>query len=55
MTAERYFHLMKTGEPPTIWEYVLGWHYCPDWDYLLVGPGMEIEQSVCLCFKKENV
>jgi hypothetical protein len=23
-------------------------HYCPDWDYLLIGPGMP-EMEACLC------
>jgi len=30
-------------------EVALGWHWCPDFDYLLVGPGMEMELSVCKC------
>jgi hypothetical protein len=25
-----------------------GWHFCPDWDYMTVGPGME-EQDSCCC------
>lgn len=29
-------------------EVLVGWHYCPDWDFLLVGPGME-EQEGCQC------
>lgn len=26
-----------------------GWHFCPDWDDLLVGPSMPMELSVCRC------
>lgn len=25
-----------------------GWHYCPDWDFLLVGPGTP-EMEACCC------
>lgn len=25
-----------------------GWHFCPDWDYLLIGPKMP-EMIGCLC------
>lgn len=25
-----------------------GWHRCPDWDYMVVGPGDE-EMEACLC------
>jgi len=26
-----------------------GWHWCCEFDYLLVGPGMQ-EMEYCLCF-----
>lgn len=30
----------------------LGWHYCSDWDGLLIGPGMP-EMACCTCQKKQ--
>jgi hypothetical protein len=30
-------------------ELAEGWHWCPNWDDLLVGPGMELELSCCRC------
>jgi hypothetical protein len=30
-------------------EVEAGWHYCADWDFLLVGPGME-EREACNCY-----
>ena len=29
-------------------EIEAGWHYCHEWDGLLVGPGME-EMECCTC------
>lgn len=29
-------------------EIEAGWHFCPEWDGLLVGPGLE-ELDSCLC------
>ena len=29
------------------------WHRCPEWDYLLIGPGMA-ETEVCACYEKSN-
>lgn len=26
-----------------------GWHFCPEWDYMLIGPGMTLEMSCCNC------
>ena len=28
-----------------------GWHWCYDWDLMLVGPGMQAQEA-CVCFKK---
>jgi hypothetical protein len=28
-----------------------GWHFCPEFDYKLVGPGLE-EMDMCECFAK---
>lgn len=50
MTDERWEILMWAhGELElTKEEFELGWHYCPDWDGLLIGPGMR-ELECCTC------
>lgn len=49
MSPERYREL-DTAVTPTLTpeERAEGWHFCPDWDYLLVGPGTA-EEECCLC------
>lgn len=32
-------------------EMEAGWHFCPEFDELLVGPGMEEFGTVCQCAK----
>lgn len=32
-------------------ELAEGWHFCPEWDGLLIGPGMD-ELDACLCTPK---
>lgn len=54
MTNERYQHLMSADECKlTEEELAEGWHYCAEWDYLLVGPGMG-ELVVCKCWNPEH-
>lgn len=54
MTGERWQDLMDnpdgrlTGE-----EMAAGWHWCPEWDDLLVGPGMR-ELECCTCNGSED-
>lgn len=53
MTTERYNYLMwdHFGEPEatlTEQEIKAGWHFCPDWDFLLIGPG-DPEMDCCGC------
>ena len=48
MTKERYIELDRTGEGLTQEEWEAGWHWCYEWDELLVGPGMP-EAKVCSC------
>ena len=55
MTPERYNALMNwNNQGPDLCltddEIEQGWHWCSDWDFLLVGPDMEAEQAVCNCF-----
>lgn len=55
MTQERWTHLMNC-EPPeklTLEERTEGWHWCCEWDGLLVGPGMD-ELEPCSCLPKEH-
>ena len=42
--------------PLTAEEIAQGWHFCPEWDELLIGPGMseledflDPESMTCLC------
>lgn len=35
-------------------EYSLGWHFCYDWDGLLVGPGMKEYEEFCTCRNKND-
>ena len=50
MTSDRYHKLVANpAEKLTPQELTEGWHFCLDWDLLLVGPGME-EQESCCCF-----
>jgi hypothetical protein len=55
MTPERYNALMNwDNKGPNLAltddEIEQGWHWCADYDFLLVGPGMEAEQAACNCF-----
>lgn len=49
MTRERWRGLMSvTGGRLTPEELAQGWHFCPDWDDLLVHPDMP-ESRACTC------
>lgn len=49
MTDERYHHLNDVeGARLTEEEARAGWHWCREWDFLLVGPEMPELQS-CSC------
>jgi putative nucleotidyltransferase with HDIG domain len=48
MEKERQAYLERTRDMITPEESKLGWHYCCEWDYMLVGPGM-IELDACNC------
>lgn len=48
MTEERYRVLDRLGEGLTPEEIASGWHYCFEWDGMLIGPGMP-EMRVCIC------
>lgn len=49
MTNERYMTVERSASLPlTTDEVSEGWHFCLDWDGMLVGPGMVAFES-CLC------
>lgn len=49
MSGNRWLDLMHDDEPRlTSNELAEGWHFCPEWDDLLIGPGMGETES-CLC------
>lgn len=53
MDAARYREVMNTflddeRDLRTTEEIAVGWHFCPEVDFLLIGPGMiEIEDCDC--------
>lgn len=50
MTDDRYARLMADdSEPLQQGEVDAGWHFCPEWDGLLVGPGMWEFEHCCPC------
>lgn len=52
MTDERYLKLSLDYEDELTEEEIMqGWHWCQDWDFMLLGPGMP-EMSGCNCFKE---
>lgn len=56
LTVERFHELENDWSLRLTKEEVAeGWHWCDDWDGLLIHPTMK-EADACLCFKeKENV
>jgi hypothetical protein len=51
MDDTRYALLMRDDAARlTTEEQRDGWHFCPEWDGLLVGPGMTTELESCSCF-----
>lgn len=48
MTDERLNELWKTGGELTPAEISKGWHYCPDWDFMIINPDCS-EAEACLC------
>lgn len=55
MTPERYKELNRTGEELAPEEVREGWHYCADWDGLLIHPKFP-EAECCSCeVKREEI
>ena len=54
MTDERYRFLMNDELAGLTHDEVKeGWHFCSEWDGLLVGPGCA-ELSCCHCWPQDN-
>lgn len=53
MNEERYNQLDCTGEAPTPEEQAEGWHYCVEWDEMLIGPGWP-EMDACICKRDDG-
>ena len=48
MHQRRREELERTGGPLEPEERAQGWHFCPEWDEMLIGPGWP-EMASCLC------
>jgi hypothetical protein len=48
MNRERYIELDRSGTGLTKEEWEQGWHWCGEWDDMLVGPNTD-EALVCSC------
>lgn len=48
MTDERYYALERSSALPLTPEEIReGWHFCIEWDGMLVGPGMDAFENCC--------
>lgn len=52
MDITRWEALMHGLEKLTNKEVIEGWHFCDDWDYLLIGP--EMDEYIECCVHKRN-
>jgi hypothetical protein len=48
MDTERYLELDRSGQGLTKEEWDEGWHWCLEWDDMLVGPDSD-EALMCQC------
>ena len=55
MTQERYHSFNQLNLPSKLTEAEIeeGWHFCPDWDGLLIGPKTP-EFDNCTCGLRES-
>lgn len=54
MTNDRYADVDSERSRLTSAEIAVGWHFCAEWDGLLIGPGMG-ELAACSCFPEGDV
>lgn len=48
MNHNRYYQIDRDGYGLTEEEVKDGWHFCPEWDQMLIGPDMpELESCTC--------
>lgn len=48
MSEAEWLALERSGGPLSPAQIAEGWHYCHDWDGLLIGPGWP-EMACCTC------
>lgn len=53
MPSWRREHYTRTGEAIPQFYVDQGWHYCEDWDGLVVGPGSD-EWDCCTCYPEKR-
>ena len=51
---QRYRALERAGCGITDEEARKGWHFCDEWDGMLLHPSMEAEWESCACFTPET-
>jgi len=51
MTEQRYREVEVDNKPLTKEELEDGWHFCPEWDYMLIHPSFDAADA-CLCHPK---
>ena len=54
MNNKRWQELERKGEGLTKEEISEGWHWCPEWDDMLIGPEMHMEWEICNCEVKNE-
>jgi hypothetical protein len=52
MSEERWRVLEAGSDVLTVEERNKGYHFCPDWDYMLIGPDDLVGMTACLCNHK---
>lgn len=52
MNHNRYTQIDRDGYGLTKEELEEGWHFCPEWDEMLIGPPMKAEMEACLCSRQ---
>jgi hypothetical protein len=56
MTPERFKYLDKNIDAKlTKEEMLLGWHFCDEFDGLLIGPDSTEFRDCCTCYSREDI